>query len=468
MSCCNICFSDDNTFNKIRFCLNCEKFQCFNCVISFERKCCFCSKQINIFETLLYTQDENLLENINLFLYNKIINFSKKLFPDINILNKILNMWVLSGINNLNSSEILSFTNIYNNILLSKMKNSKLQLLSFLDFLKKYTTNEILDNLLTITKEKKTNIFYDTIEYSLSNNDKFLVYKFKNKKSLTLFLTENKDNIVDEFNIAQLNDNFLYIITKINIDLKTSENIEKIFFSFMSFFIGPLFKTRNDKCTCNDINCKYCNNIYCNVCLNLSHDLKENCVAQHIENLKLCPGCKVLIIKDSGCDDMWCSNCNIFFSWKHGIIRVDRPHNPDYFDFINLKLTNNRMVIKQLLLQELIEEFNSEIGDEDSLLLDCIGNNDFVEQNLFSHINEHIIPHMLKQAFVFNILKIDPIFNRDSIALNNLFSLNEKYKNIIKKICGDVAYKIFWNEIIYENLKIKTNFFKIYYSSITS
>ena len=122
------------------------------------------------------------------------------------------------------------------------------------------------------------------------------------------------------------------------------------------------------------------------------------------------------------------------------------------------------MIIKQLLMQELVEEFNSEIGDEDSLLLDCIGNNDFVEQNLFSHINEHIIPHLLKQTFVFNILKIDSIFNRNCDIFKKLFLLNDNYKSMIKKLCGEISYNIFWNEIVYENLKIKTSTFKISYN----
>lgn len=49
---------------------------------------------------------------------------------------------------------------------------------------------------------------------------------------------------------------------------------------------------------------------------------------------KACPQCGVPIFKISGCNQMWCTGCNIAFDWRTGNIETGGIHNPHYFDWL--------------------------------------------------------------------------------------------------------------------------------------
>jgi hypothetical protein len=50
---------------------------------------------------------------------------------------------------------------------------------------------------------------------------------------------------------------------------------------------------------------------------------------------KGCPSCRALIFRVSGCDQMWCTQCHVSFSWKTGgIVNHGITHNPHYYDYM--------------------------------------------------------------------------------------------------------------------------------------
>lgn len=86
--------------------------------------------------------------------------------------------------------------------------------------------------------------------------------------------------------------------------------------------------------------CGLCNNKIC-------RDCREPLLAEHkcdpdtIQTVKLlkqdtkpCPKCATPINKLDGCDQMWCPQCKVAFSWKKGTIETGYVHNPHYFEYM--------------------------------------------------------------------------------------------------------------------------------------
>lgn len=107
------------------------------------------------------------------------------------------------------------------------------------------------------------------------------------------------------------------------------------------------FITEESKCgICATKICKSCREI-------LSDDHNENDTKNHVcdpntlatlkeikTSAKSCPKCAASIIRSEGCDQMFCVNCNVCFSWKTGEIQTKNIHNPHYFDWIK-RMGNN-------------------------------------------------------------------------------------------------------------------------------
>ena len=90
--------------------------------------------------------------------------------------------------------------------------------------------------------------------------------------------------------------------------------------------------------------CKLCKTDVCSKCFIIKNKAsieKHKCNPNDVKTTNAikketrpCPKCAVRIFKISGCDQMWCTQCNIAFSWKSGLEVGGIVHNPHYYDWM--------------------------------------------------------------------------------------------------------------------------------------
>lgn len=89
-----------------------------------------------------------------------------------------------------------------------------------------------------------------------------------------------------------------------------------------------------------DSNCGLCGCAICNKCHTIKSDPHvcnpdDLCTIKELQaSARPCPKCFVPIIKASGCDQMFCTQCHTAFSWDTGAIERDIIHNPHYFEMM--------------------------------------------------------------------------------------------------------------------------------------
>ena len=86
--------------------------------------------------------------------------------------------------------------------------------------------------------------------------------------------------------------------------------------------------------------CGVCHKKVCRDCREPLCD-EHKCDPNTVETVKLlkndtkaCPKCATLINKIDGCDQMWCPQCKVAFSWSKGTIENGYIHNPHYFEYM--------------------------------------------------------------------------------------------------------------------------------------
>jgi hypothetical protein len=148
----------------------------------------------------------------------------------------------------------------------------------------------------------------------------------------------SEDDDVSESRRAEIQ----YLLSLINHKLKSLETKDKEKMDQKRFVM---------KCPINDClgflssryKCGLCGGKVCPDChIELQElDEKHDCDPQMVESVKEikkstrnCPNCHVPIYKSSGCDQMWCVNCQTAFNWKTGEIEKGVIHNPEYFEFL--------------------------------------------------------------------------------------------------------------------------------------
>lgn len=131
---------------------------------------------------------------------------------------------------------------------------------------------------------------------------------------------------------------------------------------------GPsiIMKCTKDNCrgfvTSQKYKCEVCETAYCKKCVEeitkeqletKDPEKKHQCNDDDVETAKLilnesnpCPSCGTRITKLSGCDQMWCIQCHVSFSWRTGKIEKGVVHNPHYFEWIRKGGVPNEGIIR--------------------------------------------------------------------------------------------------------------------------
>lgn len=90
--------------------------------------------------------------------------------------------------------------------------------------------------------------------------------------------------------------------------------------------------------------CGLCDVSVCVRCEEVKEEMHE-CDMETVETVQCmkkdtrpCPKCHVLIYKIHGCDQMFCTQCHVGFSWKTGNLHTRGAfHNPHYFDWLSTR-----------------------------------------------------------------------------------------------------------------------------------
>ena len=101
--------------------------------------------------------------------------------------------------------------------------------------------------------------------------------------------------------------------------------------------------------------CKMCHSHICRKCLVLVDSVdvlrEHECDKDTLETAQLilksskpCPTCGTRISKVSGCDQMWCPNCEVAFSWTTGMIVKGVIHNPHFYEYQRRRGENRRTI----------------------------------------------------------------------------------------------------------------------------
>jgi len=103
------------------------------------------------------------------------------------------------------------------------------------------------------------------------------------------------------------------------------------------------FLSEDYKCgLCFLVVCKNCHDLLTGIHL-CNKDVVESVKAIKLDS-RPCPSCASLISKIDGCDQMWCTQCHVTFSWVTGTLEKGITHNPHYYDWARKNGTLGRVV----------------------------------------------------------------------------------------------------------------------------
>ena len=90
----------------------------------------------------------------------------------------------------------------------------------------------------------------------------------------------------------------------------------------------------------------------CNACMHDLHACDHACNPDDVESAAMiaretrpCPNCTTPIYKISGCDQMFCTQCQTSFSWSSGEIVTGILHNPHYYEWLAATAASGALAI---------------------------------------------------------------------------------------------------------------------------
>ena len=207
------------------------------------------------------------------------------------------------------------FLDYYSNLLLEKEKNKimdtipKFKIHVEIDNLKK-ERNNLLTNKKIMNLLKKKGLSKEDLENTYENH---IYTRNKQKETLTTKIEKLEKSL----------------------NIKQKEKKEKISY---------ITKCPKDNCK-GFINSKYfceiCDTKICKACFMITNQ-DHTCSRHDIESAEMikkdskpCPGCYIPIFKISGCNQMFCTNCNTVFHWETLQIDKGPVHNQHYFDYLS-------------------------------------------------------------------------------------------------------------------------------------
>jgi hypothetical protein len=204
--------------------------------------------------------------------------------------------------------------------------------------------------------EKLTQSF---ITKTYNEHRKKLLFDIETAKlPATMPYVEATRSLSEKENELRMQRTLLYDLEKALRDAKTKEwELKNQIKDIQRGGLGMNVKNKEKKvfmraCPCNECNgflstqwkCGICDTYVCKDCHEIKgkdkdapHTCNENSLktAEMLKkDTKNCPSCAAAIYKISGCDQMWCTQCNVAFSWKTGLKVTGTIHNPHYYEFM--------------------------------------------------------------------------------------------------------------------------------------
>lgn len=201
-----------------------------------------------------------------------------------------------------------------------------------------------------------------------------LLHKLSDSSSEKMSLLEKEGDMMDETKRNALKSEYVDIqeeickIKLVNASLKINHRKYTMKVQECRKIKGGTLKNtsinRNIKCPSDGCKgyvtsskCSICNHHLCKKCyvlLDTEEELKAHeCDKETYETAQMiiksskgCPSCGTRISKVSGCDQMWCPECDVAFSWKTGMKVTGVIHNPHFYQYQKIRGGANTRIIR--------------------------------------------------------------------------------------------------------------------------